>query len=246
MSPTSESLFGHSRDQTKDVLAEADERTREESMVASVNYCVKMLDVVHTKTHLNLRICDPMQDNACVYFVENSSFTPKKPDVILFSGNKKPDRSILGVARWSCMYSKDVMIGLGDAGSRNENGPNILWEKMTCTSGWTYSEHHWRYSVDHENREYVWKRTHREGVEPEHNSWSSMNFKLLDAQTNEVVATYASYTLKAWTKFGRFTFRQDCGQSWQLMVLLTCLALIEKHRRRDRVRSTTYGGGSCS
>ncbi|RMZ75326.1 hypothetical protein DV737_g5336, partial [Chaetothyriales sp. CBS 132003] len=204
-------------------------RTSDESIFDALTMTdsgIKILSVFHTKSHLNLRIHDPMQDDACLYFVENSALTPKKPDVILFAGSEKQGCPIAGVARWSSMYSKEVQIGLGDAGIENENGLNIPWEKMTCTSGWKYSEHRWKHSIDHKEREFVWKRTHHEGLEPEHNSWSYMNFKLLDAQTNKVVVTFASNVLKAWKKFGRFTFRQDLGENWQLMVVLVPYAQV--------------------
>ncbi|RMD40414.1 hypothetical protein DV735_g4727, partial [Chaetothyriales sp. CBS 134920] len=210
MSTTSASQLDHTQDKADKAPAETEGKRSDESMIARGSSGVKILNVVHTKSHFNMRIYDPMDDDACIYYVENSVYTPNKPDVILFRGDKKP----------------------GD-------------KKLNCWGGkmeFHVCEHRWRYWVDNGDHEFVWKRTHREGVEPEHNSWSLMNFKLLDAQTNKIVVTFASNF--ASKKFGKFTFRQDFGQSWQLMVLLTCLALIERHRRRDRAR--TYGAGSGS
>ena len=209
---------------------------------APTKSAIRTLDVFHTRSHLNLRIHDPSKNNTCIYYVEHSAFTPKKPDVLLFAGSDKQGSPMAGVATWSSMYSKDIHIGLGDAGVKLENSPSIPWEKMTSTSGLKQNEHHWKLSNDL-NHEYVWKRTHHVGVEDEHNSWSGCNFKLLDKHTDEVLATFASNRFKAWRKFGKFTFRTDLGKEWELMALLTCLALIEKSRRRSRARRSNQHGG---
>ena len=131
---------------------------------------------------------------------------------------------------------------LGGCWHQNERAASIPWEKMTSTSSLKQNEHHWKLSSDPKGHEYIWKCTHHVGIEDEHNSWSGYNFKLLDAQTNEVLATFATNRFKAWKKFGRFTFRRDLGEQWQLMALLTFLALTEKSRRRSRARRSNGGG----
>lgn len=203
---------------------------------------VKTLDVYHSNSHINMRIFDPIS-NTCIYYVENSALTPKKPDVILFKGNAKQGCPIAGVARWKSMWGKTVNVGIGDAGVKLENGASIPWETMTAEKSLKLNDHRFKIPGDSSDKTYMWKRTHHEGVEKEHNSWSSNNYKLLDGQTGEVLATFANNRFKSWKKLGKLTFREDLGEQWQLMALLTCLALVEKGRRRTRSRRSAPGGG---
>jgi hypothetical protein len=95
-----------------------------------------------------------------------------------------------------------------------------------------------------ERRTFIWKRTHRFGLEDE--SWCAKtawtNLKLLDAQTGEIVANFARNGVNWWKKAGKFVIRADYGERWELMVLLTALAIIEKARRRERARMVARCG----
>lgn len=209
---------------------------------APTNSAVKVLDVMNTGSHLNMRIFDPIT-NTCVFYVDNSAFTPKKPDVVLFRGSDKQGCPIAGVARWKSMYGKTVDVGIGDPGLKMENASSIPWETMTAEKKIKMNDHRFKVPGDTSGKTYMWKRTHHEGVEKENNSWSGNNHKLLDADTGEVLATFASNRWKSWSKVGKFTFRQDLGEQWQLTVLLTCLSLVEKGRRRSRARRSMAAGG---
>jgi hypothetical protein len=50
-------------------------------------------------------------------------------------------------------------------------------------------------------------------------SGRSQTFKLLDAQTGEIVANFADNEMKQWKKMGKFVIRADYGREWELMVL---------------------------
>lgn len=115
---------------------------------APTKSAVKTLDIFHTKSHYNMRIYDQAQGNECLYYVDNSCFTPKKPDVILFKGSEKQGYPIAGVVAWASMYSKLVRIGLGDAGVKGEKSASVPWEDMKATSGWKQNEHRWKLSSD--------------------------------------------------------------------------------------------------
>ena len=209
---------------------------------APTKSAVKVLDVVHSHSHFNMRIFDPVS-NTCVYYVDNSAFTPKKPDVILFKGSDKQGCPIAGVARWKWMWGKTVDIGIGDPGLKMENATAVPWETMTAEKKAKLNDHRFKVPGDTSGKTYMWRRTHHEGIEKEHNSWSGNNYKLLDGENGEVLATFANNRFKSWQKFGKFTFRQDLGEEWQLAVLLTCLALVEKGRRRSRQRRAVAGSG---
>ncbi len=209
---------------------------------APTKSAVKVFDVMNSSSHLNMRIFDPTT-NTCVFYVDNSAFTPKKPDVILFRGSDKQGCPVSGVARWKSMYGKTVDVGIGDPGLKMENASSIPWETMTAEKKIKMNDHRFKVPGDKSGKTYMWRRTHHEGIEKENNSWSGNNYKLLDGETGEVLATFASNRWKSWHKVGKFTFRQDFGEQWQLTALLTCLSLVEKGRRRGRARRTAPGGG---
>jgi hypothetical protein len=212
------------------------------SLDAPSKSAVRTFDVYNSRSHINLRIFDPTS-NTCIYYVDHSAFTPKKPDMILFQGSDKQGCPIAGVARWKSMWGKTVDIGIGNPGLKLENAASIPWETMTAEKSVKINDHRFRVPNDPMGKTYMWRRTHHVGIEKENNSWSNSNYKLLDGETNEVLATFGCNTFKSWKKFGKFTFRQDLGEEWQLMALLTCLALIEKGRRRSRARRSNGGGG---
>jgi hypothetical protein len=204
---------------------------------------VKVLDMLHTTSRLDLKIFDPTS-NTCIFYVENSALTPKKPDVLLFRGPDKQGHPMAAVARWKSMFGKTVDFGIGDAGAHLENSTSIPWEAMTAQRSLKMNDHRFKVPGDPSGKLYMWKRTHHEGVEKGHNSLSSNNFKLLDMSNNEIVATFANNRFKSWKKFGKLTFRQDLGEQAEMAALITCLALVEKGRRRARAqRNSPVGGG---
>ncbi|KPI34462.1 uncharacterized protein AB675_4055 [Cyphellophora attinorum] len=212
------------------------------------NSAIKVLDCYHTKSHINIRVYDKTNPNDCLYYVDNSAFTPSRPDVLIFAGPDKQGYPIIAAAKWSSMYSKHTSVAIGDTGLKGEN-PNVSWLTVSSTSTWKQNEHHWRLPSDPKAREYAWKRTHHEGLDNTHdggNKLSGCSFKLVDVASGEVLATFASNRFKSWKKLGKFTFRADLGEEWTMMCLVTCFALVEKSRRRSRARRSNpgaYGGG---
>lgn len=207
---------------------------------------VKVFDIYNTSSRLDLKIFDPAT-NTCIFYVENSTLSPKKPDVLLFQGSAKQGCPITAVARWKSMLSKTVDFGIGDPGAHFENAPSIPWETMTAEKSLKMNDHRFNIPGDISAKTYMWRRTHNEGVDKEHNSLSSNNFKLLDTETDEILATFANNRYKSWKKFGKLTFRRDLGAQFEVVALVTCLALVEKGRRRARMRrgpgGASVGGG---
>jgi hypothetical protein len=189
---------------------------------------LKTYGVYSTKWHFNLRIHD--QHNVPLYFIENSSWTPHKPDVSLHAGSEKTD-PVLGVARFEA--SGDMKVGIGDINAND--GLAMIWEDVTKKSRIKHSQYEWSMNLPgrHERRTFVWKRTHHFGLEDEPNSAKSAwtNLKLFDAQTGKVVANFARNGTSWGGKVGKFVIRADYGEEWELMMLLTALAIVEKVRR---------------
>ncbi|KAK5072163.1 hypothetical protein LTR64_004058 [Lithohypha guttulata] len=226
-----------------------------ESLMTTTN-ATRTLDVLHTKSHLNMRILDSTTSQV-LYYVDNSAFTPGRPDVTLIRGSEKTD-PVAGVVRWSSMYSKTLRIGIGDPGIA-DGEKSMIWEEVHNEHR-RHPEYKWAVTgQDGMRHEFMWVRTH--GSEAKHlggeetNSSSFRNFKLIDcasqAQTGngEVLAVFACNAFKSWKKLGKVVFRVDgsmrgWGQEWEVMVLLSVLGLVEMSRRRARQRrsSGAHGG----
>jgi len=108
-----------------------------------------------------------------------------------------------------------------------------------------HSTYRWSMTLPgaHGRRAFTWKRTHHFGLEHEGWSakWASTNFKLVDDQTGEIAANFAHEGMRHLHKMGKFVIRAEYGREWELMVLLTALAIIEKARRRERARRSSGG-----
>lgn len=99
---------------------------------------------------------------------------------------------------------------------------------------------HSEYGV--ERRAFIWKSTHSVGVgdtKPSMFSWR--NYKLVDEATDRLVAVFTN-SLWGYTKSGKLEIYANYGQEFELMVIVTALALFERQRRRDH-RSSGGGGG---
>ena len=204
----------------------------------------KELGVYHTKLHINLSIHDDAS-NAPLYFVNNSFWTRNTADVTLHAGSDRTG-PILGVAKYT-PFSSDMKVGLGDPNAADISGLYVTWEDVTKESKIKHSSYKWSMTLPgtYERRSFTWKRTHHFGLENEGRTakWAVTNFKLIDDQTREIVANFANNGIKQWKKMGKFVVRAEYGQEWELMVLLTVLAIIEKARRRERARRSGKGGG---
>jgi len=195
--------------------------------LSNSNPSTQELHLFHAKLHTNISVKDA--DGVCTYYVKNCALKPKKPDVTLYAGSDDTG-AILGVCKWSNLHPFKVMVGLGDPGIGEKD---IVWESMEPTRYLDQKENHWSIAMNNGcRRGFVWKRTHRVGCDgPDTSRYSFRNFKLLDGESGEILATFASSAVKSWSKVGTLTFRTDLGSEMARMVLLTLLALIEKARR---------------
>lgn len=218
-------------------------------MLTTSSSQAKALDVYHTKSHTNMRIHD--QAGNCIYYVDNSTFSIGKPDVTLLAGSEK-NGQVLGVCRWSNMYSKHFNVGIGDP-STNEKG--TIWEEVR-TESMIHPEYKWSLTLPSGARHsFAWLRIHGSDVKAEDksaNSASNKNFKLIDYEDSgrATLAVFASNRYKSWNKLGKFSMKVDgrergWGDQWEITVLLSALGLVEMSRRRARSRRSqggSYGG----
>jgi hypothetical protein len=193
--------------------------------------------VFHAPNHHNLNVTTDADGQQQLYFVRNSTFMPKVPDVTLHAGADR-NAPIAAVANF-IHFSGDTKIGLGDP----NDDPNITWEDLK-KQNWKHSEYSWEMTLDdNERRTFVWKRTHHVGIDDERSSLTNRNFKLVDPHTEELLAVFASAGLLSRRKCGRFQINVDYGKRFDTLVILTALTLLEKQRRRVRHSGSGGGGG---
>jgi hypothetical protein len=165
-------------------------------------------------------------------YVRCSSFTIGKPDLTYHAGENE-EGPITAVCKF-VNFSRHCKIGLGRA-----DDPNIAWEDLTRHKLTT----HYRFEITLQDngsglprrKAFVWKRTNSVGIgEDKPSKLSSRNFKLQDGETGNVIAVYLSAGAKSWKKSGKFQIEVDHGKSFDTMVFITGLGLLEKERRRQR------------
>jgi hypothetical protein len=144
--------------------------------------------------------------------------TPGKPDVTLHRGSGK-EGPVVGVVK--LRLSTDFKVGLGDFNV--DGGSNVVWEDVKCERKWKKSEYNWTTSSpsSRDRRTFRWQRV----------GWR--NWKLVDEDTADVVATYQRNGLKSWKKRGILTINGDIEEQFEIMALLVMLGIIEKARRRN-------------
>ncbi|OCL13767.1 hypothetical protein AOQ84DRAFT_282435, partial [Glonium stellatum] len=194
----------------------------------------KTLNVYHTAYHRDYRITNSGDEP--VYYVCNLHFHLNTPDVTLHAGSEKTDPT-LGAAEFSSMFSKSIMIALGDPGANSD----VPWHEIVRTSN-PLLQSEFKFTVDtpryhdsahgqakgHSGTTFIWKRSSETEV-GDGAAHSLQNFKLVDEGTGETVATFANNGLGGWKKKGRFRIVEGVyGGDWENLVLLSCLSLIEK------------------
>lgn len=174
------------------------------------------------------------------FFVDVSSFTPGKPDLTLHRGTDKT-----GPVVAACHLHKssgDLKIGL--AGS---DGPDSMaWEEITRGPILKAPEYRWQPAIPDiatsEDRVLLWKRTRSVGVSGmSPSSLSVRNFKLVDGQTDEILAVFTSD--RTLSGCGVLEIRVDHGDNFDVSVLIGCIGLYEKARRRSSGGGGGGGGG---
>lgn len=181
-------------------------------------------------------------DKTPLYFGDNSTWTPKKPDLTIHEGtdNKAP---VVAAVKF-LKFSRHCKVGLGDPDDMN----NAMWEDL-IGEGYSHGKYNWQMLLDKDgapNRySFVWKRTSSVGVGNTHPSkLTTDNFKLVDEQTGQVLAVYTTSNHKSVDKAGKIEVYPDYGRDFEIMTLATILTIVERHRRRKQNRrAATAGGG---
>jgi hypothetical protein len=208
----------------------------------------------HTKSHLNLQLTRvDAHGNETHFYVDNSTFTPGKPDVTLRTGQSKDGGDVVGVCRFNFMFG-NFIIGLGDPGKefRHNKAEDDSLPKSTDTVRWErmkrhgyFSKRYWEFNdpdPSQPSHSYHWKRTHDKKLGA---NMSTRNKKLVDVQSGNIVAVFATNSFKSWRKMGKLEVFVDTEQRgmWETMVLVSFLGILENGRRKERSAAGRGGGG---
>lgn len=165
------------------------------------------------------------------YYAEISEATPKKPDILL----RSPDRNGAGVGRSYFRLTRSMRAGIG------EDELSAGWVEFKSSSLISKGS----FDFVFEGRNYCLQRTRssENGVEGLHKI-SLANFKVVDIESRELVAVYASETFHpAWMK-GMLTLREGVSRELELVIALGVVGWREKMRRRAAYSGHGGGGGA--
>ncbi|KAJ3522779.1 hypothetical protein NM208_g12714 [Fusarium decemcellulare] len=159
-----------------------------------------------------------------------------KPDLTLHKGGSTNDPVV--AACHLPKFSGGLKFGLASPA-----GPDLMnWEELTRQSLLTTSEYRWETEHVSGPRALLWKRTHSVGVSGSSPSTLSVrNWKLVDEKTGDILAVFTSD--RTLSKCGDLEVRANHGEQFDQRVLITCLGLYEKAKRRSRNSGAGSGGG---
>ncbi|PLB37678.1 uncharacterized protein BDW47DRAFT_106609 [Aspergillus candidus] len=183
------------------------------------------------QNHYNVTTVDKRQ----LYHVDNSSWTPKKPDLTLHAGadNNAPTVAVCKFKH----FSRRFHVGLGDP----QNPNKMDWEEV-ATQSVMHERYRWHINLPSGRQAFVWKQTRSVGVDESFSGLCGTNFKLEDDRTGRLVGLFSS-TVMSLKKSGKFRVTADYGNEFVVMALITALGLYESARRRQAAAGSGGGGG---
>ncbi|KAL6248262.1 hypothetical protein RBB50_004517 [Rhinocladiella similis] len=185
-----------------------------------------------------------------LFYIEMSQFTFNKPDVTLHAlppgvtngkdleqvaemGESAPVIGIVHMPKLSRNFTLEI-------GGQFSYAPDSSIE-VTCASMITLSE----YRLSFNGRLFAWKRTHDEQADVEGGSLlralNMESYQLIDAEANEVVASFLANKFKSWKKKGKLRMAElrigPDTERLRLVIFLSIAGILEKTRRRATRRN---------
>jgi len=209
----------------------------------------RILDVFNDGFNMTISL---QHSRAPLFYVRNSSWPFKKPDVTLSVGSKKGP--ILGGLKLAFLHQDTFYLG-------DPSGEQVAYEQLSQTSTWSRNRYEFECGKMGNRCTFVWIRTARPfwGDQPDLELREKVPSGVGGTdQLGAVLATYRGLGHQAfnWSGMrGTFSIRKDADSAtvgekvglldwsdWELMVLLTACGLIEASRRRARSRRAAQHG----
>ncbi|CEL06778.1 hypothetical protein ASPCAL09950 [Aspergillus calidoustus] len=200
----------------------------------------RLYHIYHTPIRYDYRVSNA--DKKPLYFVYNSHLTPDKADITVHTGDDK-NAPIAGVCKFIHL-SRHCKVGLGDP----QRAGSMVWEDLQCQN-FRMTKYRFEMSIPsahggYERRSFLWKRTQSVGADGDSPSFFSLrNFKLVDELNGQNVAVFTSNSFKSPRKNGKLQVAADYGPDFDMMALITLLAMYERIRRRTGGKGGGGGGG---
>lgn len=170
---------------------------------------------------MNFRVHAGGSSTPCIYYINNSTFTPGTPDVQLRGGSN--DGTVVAFAKFHNL-SRHVTLGLG---SPDDKTSPTIFEEMKKESRLIHSEYIFETDmgsrVDGKRNKYVWKRTVGKK--------SFANYACLDAATGQLIACFEETGAKSSTKVGRLCVTAQTSEKFDELLLVSWMSILEQENR---------------
>ncbi|KAJ5121096.1 uncharacterized protein N7515_009057 [Penicillium bovifimosum] len=168
-------------------------------------------------------------NNTHLFHIENSAFTPGKPDLTLHRGSNSHG-PVVAVCKFR-HFSSDCEIGLADPTRPGKMEWGDLHKK-----GFLERSYSFRMRMDDgTDKTFIWKRTHSLGNGHE-------NHKLVEESSQTVMAVFSAGSIFSKTA-GDLDIYVNPSSLFNLMALITGIAVVEKTRRGKNTGASAGGGG---
>jgi hypothetical protein len=181
----------------------------------------KFKEFVVYKTGLsNLKLC-PAGSETPSYLVDTALYTPSKADITLYAGGDSRGKvhGAVDLKKFAGHYE----IALGDP-SKNKD---IAWEPLEVVQYWA-SRHGFDSEFGEEGvKGFLWRHP------GERLSDHPGDMELVEEESpDHVLAQYVKTGTHSWKSRGNLLVREGYGETWELMVILTAMALVVVKSRR--------------
>lgn len=187
----------------------------------------RVYQIQHKRLHIDYLVTPP--NGEPLLYVENSYFTPGKPDLTFRRGadNRAPVVSVCKFPR----FSRRFKVCLGNPLISS----SVEWEDLESQS-FRPNKFKFHAHVDDGSgmklQSFLWKK-----------SLMSRDSHLIDDRTGATVAVFNSASFSSLRKVHTLEIQMNYGRDFELMVLTTGLAVFEKQRRTRAAAAAGAAGG---
>jgi hypothetical protein len=160
------------------------------------------------------------------FYIDTSLFLPSKKDITIHAGASAKGKTLGDVDLKN--FSGHYTIELGDP-----NVEPVVLEELDRVKGWS-SRHQFEFAFGGRERDvFLWRHRGRDLAE----NRDDLELLVEDEEREEEDEVLAVYEAKGgehgWKSKGRLLIKEGGGEQWELMVILTAMALIVSKRREQ-------------
>ncbi|KAJ5835898.1 hypothetical protein N7447_001924 [Penicillium robsamsonii] len=169
----------------------------------------------------NMKVFSAEDDRNPLYSIKISGLFSDNTKVEILNGIDKSSHA-LGTCHFNKFRTSQINFRSFDA-----HPSKMVWVGDRGSYCWSYSPHQHDVRTQ-EEQHFIWRRGERT---PTSDSCGRLNLELCDADKFEVYAVYAGAAPGA-SKDSTLQFKRKLDGQWEIMVILTLSALVEKERQK--------------